>query len=167
MTEPIKILASIIQTELGLPNGQVMLGLENFPIAPVLGLYVALEYGSEQVVGSVNSNGTDAQGNFQEIQSVSMMHTIEIDCMSFDDSARLRKEEVVMSFSSYNAQQLMEKNQVRIGSIPTSFLAIPSPEPTKQLNRYRFTIAVYALHQRVLMTPYYDSLQPVRLVENP
>lgn len=162
--EPIKVLASIIQTELGLPDGFVMLGFENFPIPETLGLFVALTYGVEQVVGTANQNGVDSGGNYQEVQDVSMLHQVEIDIMSFDSSARLRKEEVVMALSSYNAQQLMEENSMRIAQIPSSFITVTAPEPSKQLNRYRFTVSVYALHQRILATPYYDSIGTVRLV---
>lgn len=162
--EPIKVLGKAIQQELSLPTGQIMLGLENFEIPKNTGLYVALTYGVEQVIGSVNSNGTDLQGNYQEIQAVSMLHQVEVDIMSFDDSARLQKEEVVMALNSYNAQQLMEQYSMRISPIPTSFIAVPSLEPSKQLFRYRFTVSVYALHQRVLVTPYYDTLQTVKLV---
>lgn len=165
--EPIKLLASVIQTEMGLGDGQIMLGLENFLIPENPGLYIALTYGVEQVVGSVNGNGEDDQGNFQEVQSVSMLHQIEIDIMSFDSSARTRKEEVIMALQSYNAQQLMEENSMRIATTPGSFARITSLEPSKQLNRFSITVSVYALHQKILTSPYYDSIQTVRLVENP
>lgn len=164
--EPIKLLASVIQTEMELPDGAVMLGLENFPIPENPGLYIALTYGVEQVVGSVNQNSINGQGGYEEVQSVSMLHQIEVDIMSFDSSARTRKEEVIMALKSYNAEQLMEKNQMRIGSTPGSFTRITSLEPSKQLNRFSITISVYALHQKTLETTYYDTLQTVQLVED-
>lgn len=166
-TEPIKVLASVIQTELGLNANQILLSFENFPIPETLGIFVALSYGTEQVVGTANQNGVNEQGEYQEVQDVSMLHQIEIDIMSFDSSARLRKEEIVMALSSYNAQQLMETNSIRIAAIPSSFITVTSPEPSKQLNRFRFTVSVYALHQRVLATPYYDSIGTVGLVIEP
>ena len=165
--EPIKVLASIIQVELGLEAKQVLLSFENFPIPETLGLFVALAYGVEEVVGASDQNGLDLEGNFTEVQSVAMLHHVEIDIMSFDSSARLRKEEVVMALNSYNAQESMEVNSMRIAAITTSFNTIQSLEPSKQLNRYRFTVSVYALHQKVLLTPFYDSISPVELVENP
>lgn len=163
--EPIKVLAQAIQQELGLSAGQIMLGLENWAIPENTGLYVSLIYGVEQVVGTANSNTEGSDGNFKEVQSVAMLHQIEVDVMSFDSSARLQKEEVVMALSSYNAQQLMEVNSMRIASMPSSFVVVPSLEPSKQLNRYRFTISVYALHERTLATPYYDAIQIVGLTE--
>lgn len=161
------MLASAIQTELSLSDGSVMLGFENFPIPETLGLFVSLAYGVEQIVGTSNQNSVDVHDNYEEVQTVSVLHQIEIDVMSFDSSARLRKEEVVMALSSYAAQQLMEVNQMRIASIPSSFVTITSPEPSKQLNRYRFTVSVYALHERILPTPYYDQIGTVGLVIEP
>lgn len=165
--EPIKVLAAAIQAELSLSANQILLGFENFPIPETLGLFVSLEYGVEQIVGASNQNDVNTQDEYEEVQTVSMLHQIEIDVLSYDSSARTRKEEVIMALSSYNAQQLMEVNQMRIASIPNSFITVTSPEPSKQLNRYRYTVSVYALHQKNLVTPYYDSISTVQLIENP
>lgn len=161
------MLASIIQTELGLDANHILLGFENFLIPEDLGIFIALTYGVEQIVGADNQNSTDNEGNYLEIQQVAMLHQVEIDIMSFDSSARTRKEEVIMALASYNAQQSMEINSMRIASMPNSFVTVTAPEPSKQLNRYRFTVSVYALHQKNLSTPYYNTLQTVILVENP
>lgn len=165
--EPIKVLGMALQDEMGLVAGQIMLGLENWKIPENTGLYVALLYGPDQVVGNNNYNGTDVQGNFNEVQDVVMLHQIDIDVMSFDASARLRKEEVLQAIQSYRAQELMEKYQMRFASTPGSFLPVQTMEETKQLNRFRLSIAVNALHRKVKTTPFYDSIQDVDLVENP
>lgn len=165
--EPIKVVAMVLQAEMGLSDGQIMLGLENWEIPKNTGLYVALTYGTEQVVGNNNSNGEDAQGNYTEIQEAVMLHQVEIDIMSFDSSARLRKEEVLWAVVSYAAQQLMEKYEMRLASTPGAFMPVQTLEETKQLNRFRLTVAVNALHRRVKVTPFYDTIEPVELVENP
>lgn len=165
--EPIKVVAMALQAELGLPAGQIMLGLENWEIPKNTGLYVSLAYGAEQVVGNSNYNGLDELGAFTEIQDVAMLHQVDIDIMSFDSSARLRKEEVLQALQSYEAQQLMEQYQMRIASTPGSFVPVQTLEETKQLNRFRLSIAVNALHRKVKTTPFYDSIRPVQLVENP
>lgn len=165
--EPIKVVAMAIQAEMGLPDGQIMLGLENWEIPKNTGLYISLLYGVEQVIGNNNYNDQDGQGNYQEVQDVVMLHGIDIDVMSFDSSARLQKEEVLQAIQSYAAQQLMEQYQMRLAKTPGAFVPVPSPEPSKQLNRFQLGITVNALHRRVLTTPYYDKLQPVVVVENP
>ena len=165
--EPIKVLATAIQQQLGLPDGSVMLGLENWPIPDTPGLYVSLSYGPQIVIGNNNYDGVDDAGNYAEFQEAVMLHEVEVDVMSFDSSARTQKEAVLWALQSYEAQSLMEQYQMRIAATPGAFVAVEDLEETKQLNRYRLTIAVYAIHRNVKEMPYFDSLQPVRLVENP
>lgn len=164
--EPIKVLAMAIQAELGLKDGQIMLGLENWEIPENTGLYVSLIYGPDQVVGNNSQNSLDDQGSYVEVKSAVMLHTIEVDIMSFDSSARTMKEQVLWALQSYNSQQLMQKYQMRLAQTPSAMVPVPSLEPSKQLNRFRFSVAVNALHQKAQATPYYDALQKVGLVEN-
>lgn len=165
--EPIKVLAMVLQAEMGLADGSVMLGLENWVIPKEKGLYVSLLYGTETVIGSNNFNGLNSVGAFTEIQDVIMLHQVDIDIMSFDLSARLRKEEVIQALQSFAAQELMEKYQMRLAMTPGAFLPVQTLEETKQLNRFHITIAVNALHRKVKVTPFFDSIGPVELVENP
>jgi hypothetical protein len=165
--EPIKVLAMALQSELALADGQIMLGLENWKIPGNTGLYVAIFYGPEQIVGNNNYNATDADGNYYEVQSAIMLHQIEVDIMSFDSSARLQKEAVLWTIQSSAAQQLMEKYQMRLARMPGAFVPVQSLEETKQLNRFRLTIAVNAVHTNVKTTSYFDSLQPVALTVQP
>lgn len=162
--EPIKVLGMVLQQEMGLSAGQIMLGLENWAIPKNTGLYVALLYGPDTTIGNTNYNSIDAQGGYTEVQSAIMLHSIDIQVMSFDSSARERKEAVLWAIQSYTAQQLMEQYQMRLAATPGSFIPVVTDEQTKQLNRFHITIAVNALHQNVKTTPYYDSLQPVKLV---
>lgn len=165
--EPIKVIAMVLQQEMGIPEGSIMLGLENWNIPTDVGLYVSLTYGPDQVVGNNNYNSVDAQGNYAEVQDAVMLHQVDIDVMSFDSSARLKKEAVLWAIKSYAAEQLMEQYQMRFASTPGSFIPVPSLEETKQLNRYRLAVAVNAVHRNIKTTPYYDSIQTVDLVENP
>ena len=86
--EPIKVLAMAIQQEMGLDSKHILLSLEIWPLPDDTGLYVALAYGTETVVGNANYNSTDADGNYQEVQDCVMLHGIEVDVLSFDSSAR-------------------------------------------------------------------------------
>lgn len=165
--EPIKLLATILAQEMSLPAGQIMLGLENWEIPKNTGLYIALSYGPEQVVGNTNNNDTDLQGNYTEVQSAIMLHTVEIDIMSYDSSARERKEGVLWAIKSYTCESLMAQYQMKVASISASFVPVITLEETKQLNRYRISVLVNAIHTNVKTTPYYDTLQKVGLVENP
>lgn len=159
--EPIKVLAEILQAEMGMAEGQLMLGLENWKIPPNTGLYIALFYGNEEVVGS--NNDFDPESN-TEIQSVAMLHTVSIEAMSFDSSARLRKEEILMALNSMRAENVLSDNLMRIGQLPQGFLPIPELEETKQLNKYRITFAMNALHQKVKPADYYDKFPAPKVI---
>lgn len=165
--EPIKVLAKILQDEMGIPDGNIMLGLENWRIPETADLYIALLYGSDTVISNTNQNSLTETGDYSEVQSAVMLHQIDIDVMSFDSSARTRKEQVLWAIQSYNAEVAMEKYKMRLAMTPSVFVPVPSLEEAKQLNRFRISIMINALHENVKTTPYYDSLQPVELVENP
>ena len=165
LLEPIKVVANILQAELALPVGQIMLGLENWPIPKNTGMYIALTYGPETTIANNNTNAVEG-GVFKEVQEAVMLHTIEIDVMSFDDSARVGKEKVLWALASYAAQEAMELYDMRIASTPASFLAIPSLEETKILNRFKTSFTVNALHRNVKIVPYYDTLGALTTIPN-
>lgn len=165
--EPIKVLAMILQAELVLADGHIMIGLENWAIPKDTGLYVALFYGPEQVIGNNEYNGVDEHGAYAQVNEAIMLHQVDVDIMSFDSSARTRKEEVLWALKSYEAISLMEQYQMRFASTPGAFVPVQTLEETKQLNRYRITVGVNAIWRQTKTTPFYDSLQEVKLVENP
>lgn len=152
--EPIKVLAEILKYEMGMQDGQLMLGLENWKIPPNTGLYIALFYGPDTVVGAGDDFNADDN---TEIQTVAMLHSISIEAMSFDSSARLRKEEILMALNSMHAERAVSENGMRIGQLPQGFLPVPELEETKQLNKFRITFAMNALHQKVKAADYYDK----------
>lgn len=154
--EPIKVLGEVIQAELELADGAIMLGLENWAIPKDKGIYVALLYGPDKVIGN-NNTSREEDGVFLEVQETAMLHEIIVDLMSFDKSARERKEEVIMAFNSTRAQVAMEAAGMRFGSLPRDFTAVPDLEPAKLLNRFRATVSVYALHVRTRPQPYFDK----------
>jgi len=161
--EPIKVLADILKAEMLLEDGQLMLGLENWTIPANTGLYIALFYGADSVVGAM-SEFDDALNT--EIQSVAMLHTIHIDAMSFDESARLRKEEIIMALNSIFSNRHVSANLMQINSLPQSFTPLEELEETKQLNKFRITFSMNALHQKVKAVDYYDTFPDPTVLTN-
>lgn len=164
LVEPVKVVGQILQAELGLSAGAIMLGLENWPIPLNAGLYIALLYGPDETIGNNNYNDVDSDGNFCEVQEVIKDHQIDIELMSFDASARVRQQEVLMALASSSAQALMERYSMRVNTQPTSFIPVPDLEETKQLNRFHGSFRVNALHRKVKVVSYYDTLQPINPV---
>jgi hypothetical protein len=166
MTEPIKVVAMALQAQLGLDEKHIMLGLENWSIPNDKGLYVSLLYGPEQIVSNTQQNSVDSNDAYVEVQSSVMLHTIEVDIMSYDSSARTNKEQVLWACTSYQAKQLMGQYQMKLWGMPSVMIPVGSLEPAKQLNRFRFSITIQALHQNEQVTPYYDTITKVGLTEN-
>ena len=161
--EPIKVVADILSTEMGLKDGQLMLINEQWTIPQTEGLYVALSYlGPGEIIGNNNfavSDGDGPNDGMTEIQQVTVLHRIQIDIMSFGPEARLRKEEIPMALDSIYAQQKMEQYQMGIMRSPTPFLDASSLEETKRLNRFVTSVGINALFSKSKAAPYFKTFQ--------
>ncbi len=144
--EVVKVIGTILASELGLrttgPSAQIMLTNERFNIPPTSDLYVAISYVDGKAIG--NNNYFDGNAVI-ETQEVVMLYHIQIDIMSFDATARTRKEEVYLALRSLFAQAQMEINGVQVARMPAAFVDASSLEESKMLNRYTMTIAVTAM----------------------
>lgn len=166
MIEPIKLLAAIIQEELGLAEGQIMLENQKYEIPKTPGLYVVLSYLSGKAIGNNNYAESTATG-MQEVQETTMRYQIQIDAMSADNSARTRKEEIIMALNSQRAQRSQDLNLFQIGSVPSEFSNVGSLEETVRLNRYVLTVALTALVRKVKdLSEYYDKFNPPEVAVN-
>ena len=165
--EAVKVIGDILADQLGLrttgPSAQIMLTNERFDIPPTNDLYIALSYVDGKPIG--NNNYFDGN-TVVETQQVVMLYHIQIDIMSFDASARIRKEEVYLALRSLFSQSQMEINNMQVARMPAAFVDASSLEATKMLNRYTMTIAVTALVTKTVGdTTNYDQF-PFEYIEN-
>lgn len=154
--EPILVLADILQQQLGLADDAVVLAYEKNIIPRATGLYVSLDYvGPSKCICSANDFDPETNA---EIQSATFSHLVQVDLLSYDASARRRKEEAAMALNSIFAVQMMEKYTMQIARNPSPFLDASSLEPTKRLNRFITSVQMFAVHRKVLANaPYFDS----------
>lgn len=157
LREPIKVIGDILLSELELPPSQIMLAYQRYSIPNNPGLYIALSYLDTQLIGVVSGSAPDDIVGMIETQSATLRHSIQIDAMSFDDSARTRRAEIVMALGSVFAKQQMERNNLQIARLPTSFSDISSLEEAAFLNRYAIVVACTALSIKTKVPPYFDS----------
>lgn len=161
--EAIKVIADVLSNQMAIPIGQIMLDYERYTIPINNGLYIALAY----LGGKPIANNNYFDGNtLIETQSVVMLYQIQIDIMSFDSSARTRKEEVYQSLRSIYAEQAMEANGMQIARIPMGFVDTASLEETKMLNRFTITIQVTALLKKTQSPSYYDTFPTPEVYTN-
>ena len=168
MTEPIKVLADILQAELGLADGMVMVINQKWIIPNTGNLFIALSYkGPGKVLGSVNTLEDVAGGaGSNEIQEVSMLHEVQIDIMSYGDEARTRKEEIAMALNSQYSARAQAENSMRIGRQPSPFMDASSLEATGRLNRFITNISIGAVHRKVKTAEYYDKFAAPEVITN-
>jgi hypothetical protein len=154
--EPVKVVAAVIKSELALAEGQIMLAYQPYVIPENKGLFVAIrEIGSKVIANNNYANG-EGEG-VTEIQEATVKHLIQIDMMSFNAEARIRKEEVVMALRSVAAQQAQEVNLMQFGRMPGDLVDASSLEETKYLNRFTMTLAVTALHRKTKAVDYFET----------
>lgn len=156
-TEPVKVLADIIQTFMDLEDGQVVLAYQKFTI-PTDGLLVVLTSVNDQEISRDSFLRANDAGGQDEVNQIVMLHEVQVDILSFDNAARTRRLEIPMAIGSFYSEQEQEANSLQIARnmIPmqdTSFL-----EVTKYLSRYTTRIRMTALTELVKSNAeYYDD----------
>jgi len=164
--EPIKVLADIIQHELGLANGRVMLADQKFNIANQKGLYVSLEYVNPgKIIANINTPDMTVNPPV-EVQSVTSVSIVQIDMMSFDETARTQMEDMAMALNSTYSVQLQERYQMQISRNPAPFNDNSNLEATAMLKRYTTTVTITSMKTKSKVVEYFDTFQEPGVVVN-
>lgn len=154
-------LVDIIKQEMSLPDAQVWIKSQNRKIPNTQDLFIII--GSQQPMPFSNTKYIkEDDGDVIEVQQVQMREVVNIDMVSASDDARKRKHEVIMALNSYYAEQVQEKNQFKIFSIPQTFVDTGDAEGGSELNRFTLSIVCHSWYrkEKVLSSPngdYYDS----------
>lgn len=150
------VICDIIHHELSLTSGNVMVYNQSIQAPTTKGLFVVVGYLGGKAIGNVN-DVTDQSIGLKETQSISMSEMIQLDVMSIDSSARLRKEEIIMAFHSDYAQKAMETNRIQIARIPMQFNDVSGVEGVAMLTRFVMTLNVLAVYTKNKVIEYYDE----------
>lgn len=147
--EPSKIVQDIIQHEMELANGQVMSTNQKFFI-PTDGLFINISYvGPARVIASLDEWADNDKSEFTETQSITMLHMLQIDIMSYDDSARTRKEEIIFAVHSLFSEAQQEMFAMQIARQPGPFVDSSFLEATKMITRYTTTIVTTSVNRKI------------------
>lgn len=169
MAEVIKVIADVIQAEMGLPDTRVYLYNQKWKIPPDQDLFIVVGFVSAKAFGVRCGYENDPITNeLVEVQSVNQQETYSIDVISRDSSARQRKQEVILALNSTLMQQAMEQHNFKIGNLPTSFIDASAVEAAALLNRYRLAFNVLVIYRKTKSAEYFDSFTiPPNLITNP
>jgi hypothetical protein len=169
VAEIIKVVADVIQSEMGLGNDRVYLYNQKWRIPPDEGLFVIVGFMGARAFGAKTEYENDPITNeLVEVQSVNQQETYTIDLMSRDSSARVRKQEVILALNSTLCQQMMEQYNFKIANLPATFNDVSALEATAILNRYQLAFNTLVVYRKVKSVQFFDSFQiPPEVHTNP
>lgn len=153
--EPIKIVGDIIKEIMGLSDQQIFIYNQDFKLPQTSGLFVVIQYNTSQIYSSTNEfEPTDVGAN--EILVTQTREDYTINVMSKDDTARTRKEEVILSLNSNYSRNQQELYQFKIGRVTGNFTNVSELEGAGFYNRFALPISLLAHYSKTVSTPYYD-----------
>jgi len=159
---PNKLLATIIEEEMNLNNGRVVLYDQNFKAPKDRGLFIVISTGSDQIIA--NTNKFDTVTN-EQVQKISKNTTYWVEITSRNMEAAERRHEVLMAINSNYSIQQMEKNNVKIFRTNTiqdlSFI-----DGSSSLHRYRIPVIINNMSEKRSVTDYFDNFQTVEVESN-
>ena len=157
MTEPDKILADIIATEMSLAVGRVVFYDENFKAPNDQDIYITIAFSSGRIIG--NNNRFDPATNKEE-QYISVSETYNVEMTSKNRDAMTRRYDPNMAIKSTYSQQQQEENQVRIFRTNTN-MDLSFIEGGSSLHRYRIPVIINSTKIKSKVINYYDDFQAV------
>ena len=162
---PLILFCDIIQTEMGLDSNHCYLWDQKLFQPTDSSLYVAVSVLSNKVFG--NTNKLDpATGN--QIQSLNVVSTLQLDVISRSAEARDRKEDVLLALNSTYANQQMEGNSFFIGKLPpgSSFINLSQQDGAAIPYRYSITVALQYFYIKTKPQDYFNNYQGPNIITN-
>lgn len=150
-----KFIVDILQKEMLIPANNIWIYSQNRKIPDKAeGLYAN--------VGMIHSKIVSSKSYYRdmddkEVQEVLECCSVQINVMSYDNSARDRRNEVVMALNSFYAIELMEKELFRINEIPSSFVNTSTLFGGSELNVFSIVVKCFFTTRKIKTTNYYDT----------
>ena len=149
--EPDLILCDIIQTEMQVPANRIVVYSENYKAPNDQDIYIIVRKNPSRVIGSnrVFDFNTD-----EEIKSVILNETYDVEISSKNRTAQERYYEVIMALTSVYSQQQQEEHNIRIfRTMDVQDLTLI--EGASSLRRYLIPVIIDRVEiKRTAITPY-------------
>jgi hypothetical protein len=157
----IQLVCDIIQTYMGLSQGQVYLWDQKINIPTDYRLYIAVGISSCKPFGNSNRvvNGISMQG-------VNMLARLDINILSRTADALNLKEQILLALNSTYAEQQMEKNSFQIAAIPTGFVNLSQIDGPAIPYRFVISTNLQYFVPSTMPIQYFDVFAPVSILTN-
>jgi hypothetical protein len=147
-TEPGQIVQDIIQQFLGLADGQVMFTNEPYEIPTDNNVLIVVSYagpGKQQAI--MKEYQLDGEGNSIELISQKMLDMLQIDILSYRDSARTYRTLVPIALGSTLSEQMQEQYNMHISRHVGAILDTSFVEKSRIVTRYTMTVMTETVQQ--------------------
>ena len=156
-------IVDIIRKELNLSQQNVWIHSQNRKIPPeseelycTVGCVDFLPISSKSTFKMVDATQTDPEFG-QEIQTVYGRASVQIDILSRNNQARIRRAELLMALNSYYSKSMQEKYQFRIFELPSRFINTSGLEGGSEINRFSIIIRAMISEDKEKETDYYET----------
>lgn len=168
----INLIVGLIRAYMGLATEQVVVYNQKWRIPSDNRLYISVGYLAQKPyapsIAYENFGGTvEKPAGLKEVTSINSQETFTINIYSRGDEAILRKDEVLLAFSSTMAQQLCEKYAIKLGRLPVGMTDISQLDGAAILNRFAITINALCARSQERVVEYFDQFPTPGLVINP
>ncbi len=157
------LFCDVLQQGLGLANGRVWIWDQKIFQPTDNGLYVSVAEMEPKVVA--NNASTSADGASQ-VQYVVFKSKLEINLISRDSSARLRKSDFVMALNSTYSEQQQEINSFLIGKTPPMLTNISVADGAAILYRYTAWVNIQYSVGKTTGQQYFSSFSTTAVAVN-
>ena len=164
MSDPIKHICNILQTQLNLSDKQIWIYNQKRNIPNDFGIYFVVNYSGQKIIGNVRKEIPTAQG-LKEYQSITNLATFSVDIFSRSTSVRDMRDMAVMALNSTYSQQVQEKNGFQIARNSFQVTNTSEVEGVAELSRYSISFNVTYMSETSKSIDYYDTFSKEVITE--
>lgn len=161
-----QIIIDILKQEMGLENERIWVRDQNRKIGYDTGIYVTAGMVDETILSAIKYTeeyeippippATDPTIGLRQVTQVVSRENVQIDIFSRDNSAILRRWEIVAAMNSYYSSQKQEENTFKIFRTPSNFVNTSGAEGGSNINRYSIVMACHVWYNKTNELPTYD-----------
>lgn len=155
---PLILFCDILKHEMGLDDKHIYLWDQKLSQPTDGNLYIAVSIASCKAFGNTNLSVSSGSG-MNQIQSVNMQATLDLDLISRGPAARDRKEEVLFALASVYSQQQQTANSFLVGRLPAGsrFINLSDIDGAAIPYRFRVSVSIQYFAQKILPAQHFDS----------
>ena len=164
MSEPIKHICNILQTQLGLSDGQIWIYNQKRDIPNDFGVYFIVSYNGQSIIGNVRREVPTLTG-LLEYQSLHSLANISLNILSRGGQIREMRDLAIMALNSTYAQQVQERYGFQIAKNSFSVTNTSEIEGVAELTRYTISFNVTYMSETTKSIDYFDTFSKEVITE--